>query len=411
MGPTGEQQNADEPGRTSRAGSAGQTQVAAPAPGLSSPDRLLALQRAAGNRAVARLITGSTQREARPGSRPERAMAYAVTPTDRPLQRSFFGKIWGGIKSAASAVWSGVKGAASWVWEGAKRLGSEVVEWLKTAGSAVWDAIKWLGEKAWEGIRAIGIAAFEKLALLGSLAWDFVSFMPARLWRVVIDGWEGISGVLSWLWKGITGGVSWAWAWDGFKRGLAWCGQTLLQLFELVGGGDALQFVWGLIFHTRQLTDDERNASLSVHGPGLIPYDEVRVDQDSFMVKLGMWINRIFDPTAGPRAVTTMHIIQAPKTLDLETTVHELTHVAQYQKIGAVYMPQALHAQGTAMGYDYGNLAQARTDGKHFTDFNREQQAQICEDYYLAKNGRPTYYHGTQADLEPFIQDMRTGAF
>jgi hypothetical protein len=109
--------------------------------------------------------------------------------------------------------------------------------------------------------------------------------------------------------------------------------------------------------------------------------------------------------------MTTMHIIQAADHLDLPTAVHELTHVAQYEKIGAVYMPQALHAQYTTMGYDYGDLTQARADGKHFSDFNREQQAQICEDHYLVATGGTPEYTGTAANLAPFIEDMRTGAF
>ena len=63
------------------------------------------------------------------------------------------------------------------------------------------------------------------------------------------------------------------------------------------------------------------------------------------------------------------------------------------------------------MGYNYGDLVQARADGKHFSDFNREQQAQICEDYYKVKTGATADYAGTEASLAPFIEDMRTGAF
>lgn len=398
------QQPADEAASAQRSSEAPAHAGAGPSPALSSPERILALQRAAGNRAVARLVA-----EARPVARlVADSQRHDTPPAQRSLQRSIFGKIWGGIKKAASAVWSGVTGAASWVWEGAKRLGGEVVDWLKGAGSAVWDAIEWMGDKAWEGLKAVGLAAFEKLALLGSLAWDFIRFLPARFWRVVIDGWDGISGLFSWLWKGVTGKATWAEAWNAFKQ---WGIQTLVQLLELVGVGEALQFAWGLVFHTRPLSQEERNASLAVHPAGLIPYDEVRVDQNSYMVSLGQWINKFSDPTATKRPMTTMHIIQAAEALDLETAVHELTHVAQYEKVGAVYMPQALHAQFSAMGYDYGDLRHARAGGKHFADFNREQQAQICEDYYLVANGRSGMYSGTKADLQPFIEDMRTGAF
>jgi hypothetical protein len=110
-----------------------------------------------------------------------------------------------------------------------------------------------------------------------------------------------------------------------------------------------------------------------------------------------------------------MHIIHAPSSLTLPVAVHELTHVAQYEKVGAVYMPQALHGQGSPAGYDYkygfGSLAAARTAGQHFSDLNREQQASICEDYYKVKNGGIAEFGATEAELDPFIADMRSGAF
>lgn len=106
-----------------------------------------------------------------------------------------------------------------------------------------------------------------------------------------------------------------------------------------------------------------------------------------------------------------MHIVHAPKLLSLPIAVHELTHVAQYEKIGAMYMPQALHGQGSSMGYSYGNLTAARAAGKKYRSFNREQQASIAEDYYRVKHGMTPEYGATQAELQPFIDDMRKGGF
>ena len=435
--------------------------------GASGPERVLALQSAIGNASVARLAARSARCE---GDRPaqwaasavgcvagdardrsarvaaggpgaprsagdsavlDTATAGVVTPPatpERRLARSFWGRLWGGIKSVGSAIGSAavavggavktaavavggaVRDAATWVWDGAKAAGQWAVDWLSKAGTAVWDAVKWFGAGAWTIIKAVGTVLFEKLALLGSLAWDFIRFLPFRLWRLVIEGWDLVSGLIGWLWKGVKGGVSWAWVWDGFKRGLNWCIETLIRMLELFGITDALQFVWGLIFHTRNLTDDERKASELVHGKNLIPYWEVRVDEGSYMVKLGQWLNSFTDPNAQERAITTMHIIQAPKGIDLETTVHELTHVVQYEKTGAVYMPQALHGQASAMGYDYGDLAKASAEGKHYRDFNREQQAQIAEDYYVVKTtGTPGRYKATEAQLDPYIEEMRKG--
>jgi hypothetical protein len=191
-----------------------------------------------------------------------------------------------------------------------------------------------------------------------------------------------------------------------------WAFGLLVQALEVVGIVDGLQLIWGMIFHTRELTQPEIDASKSVHGEHLVPYEKTRVDQHSFLVRLGKWVNQLFgDKNAGERAITTFHIIHAPAVLDIETAVHELTHVAQYEYVGAVYMPQALHGQASDMGYDYGDLAKARTENKHYKDFNREQQAQIAEDYYLVTHGGTPRYGGTTADLEPFIDEMKAGAF
>ena len=68
--------------------------------------------------------------------------------------------------------------------------------------------------------------------------------------------------------------------------------------------------------------------------------------------------------------------------------VHELVHVYQYERAGSRYFAEALLAQHEA-GYDYGGAAalqlSARARGRHLRDFNREQQAQIVQDYYMQR--------------------------
>jgi hypothetical protein len=440
------------------------------------PANLLALQRQIGNASVARLIGEAERRRApvgplapaRPGQEPSRtspdpgaagfaALQRAVatragrtaesalpesavqTPDLTParqetVQRSFFGKVWGGIKHAASAVGSGVKtaatavggavktaatavagavsAAADAVWDGAKAAGNWAVDWLRRAGSAVVDAIRWFGPKAWDVIKVIGTAAWEKLSLLGELAWDFVSLMPIRVWHAVISQWDALAAALSTLLAGVSGGITWAWAKQALISAGFWAFEVLVHVLEVVGIVDAFQFVWGLVFHVRELTEDEIKASQSVHGLDLIPYAKTRVDQHSFMVRLGKGINKLLgDPNASERAITTFHIIHAPEKLPIEVAVHELTHVAQYEHVGAAYMPQALHGQVSEMGYDYGNLTTARAEGKHYCDFNREQQAQMAEDYYLVRHKQAAEYKATEAELEPFMVEMRAGQF
>jgi hypothetical protein len=60
---------------------------------------------------------------------------------------------------------------------------------------------------------------------------------------------------------------------------------------------------------------------------------------------------------------------------------------------------------------DYGDLTAARAAGQHSADFNREQQASICEDCYDVTNGLRPDYGATEAELDPFIAGMRAGKF
>ena len=83
------------------------------------------------------------------------------------------------------------------------------------------------------------------------------------------------------------------------------------------------------------------------------------------------------------------------------TLIHELTHVWQYEQIGAVYMPRALRAQFSAKAYDYGGAAALRAFSLKDQDllaFNLEQQADIVEDYFRIRNGLPPHWGGGRAD-------------
>lgn len=165
---------------------------------------------------------------------------------------------------------------------------------------------------------------------------------------------------------------------------------------------DSLQRSIEGAFGLRRLTGAEIAASRSVHG-SLIDYDPVRVIPSSWFTKLSQM-----------RAFVSFNIIHYPNDhLSLDTCCHELTHVAQYQAIGARYIPEAIHAQHTG-GYSYGNLGTARSQGKTYRDFNREQQAQIAMDYYrvVIANQSPTSSgSGSAADYTHFIQQMRSGSY
>ena len=311
---------------------------------------------------------------------------------------------WDGITGALAWLWTGLKGAAGAAYDAV----TGIFSWL---GSGLSGALDWLAEGLASGavwaLDFIMDPSVEKLqqALLGTLSWVWDGIKGFAQWGV-----DGVVAAAKWAWSGIKEFGSWLW--DGLLGGLTWMGLVLLHLLELAGVGEALQLIWGLIFRLRPLTAAEQTASESVHPRGLVPYWQVRVDDDSYLIKIGTALASAFKTKVSPGAITTMHIIHAPKGgLSLPTAVHELTHVAQYELVGAVYMPEALHAQGSAAGYDYGDLTAARAAGQHFADFNREQQASICEDYYDVINGLRPDYGATKAELDPFIADMRAGKF
>ncbi len=342
-----------------------------------------------------------------------------------------------------------VGGLASDAWEGLKSLGEAAWRQLSAAGAAVWRGIKWFGSRAWDAIRTVGVFLWEKLCFYGDTLWTFISNIPIRLWRLIVDAWDGITGMASWLadgfsgflrWlgSGLVGAASWAidflsnpsldklgdavkrfvgwlgdgaigalgWLWDGITGGVQWALTVALHLLELLGVGEALSALWGTIFHLRPLMDSEINASGSIHGAGQIPYNMIWVDEGSVFTKVN-----------GGRAVTTMHILHVahPGAMSNDLAVHELTHVAQYENTGAIYMAQAIHAQIAGSQYDYGDLT-----GKHFSDLDREAQAELCQDYYLVGGDKalPTATKttlggtvNTVAKMRPLIAEMRAGQY
>lgn len=385
--------------------------------------------------------------------------------------------VWEGLKSLGGTAWSWLKAAGSKVWQAIKWFGNKSWEMIKTLGVVLWEKLVWLGQNAWsyisniprrawrlvvhswEGIKGAagwiwsgleGAAKHVWKAIHGTFHWlkdgfsgllgwlgdglgkgakwayDFIkSPSLAKLWDGLLGGlsWlgEGITGFAKWGWRGIQGAALWAWEgvkglagwiWDGITGTVKWLGKRFMLILDLLGVGEALQVIWGLIFRMRRLTPTEISASLMVHPAGMIPYDLIRVDENSIISSMG-----------GGSAVTTMHIIHSPKGgIFTDTMVHELTHVAQYENVGSVYMAEAIHAQtvhgrtgggiGSGDAYDYtrtGTLAAQTAAGLKYKDLNRESQAELVQDYYIQLNSSFTKL--PQADYLPFINDMQNGEF
>lgn len=139
------------------------------------------------------------------------------------------------------------------------------------------------------------------------------------------------------------------------------------------------EFLWRKLNKTQPLSQEQIDSASSVLGPPPIAYPRVQISQ-------GGRLNIIFQRNR-QRAFTTFHTLNLPDETSLAIVVHELTHVCQFEQVGTKYMWQALKAQleQGAEAYQYGGPDGLVTDqgvNKRFSDYNREQQAQIAQDYF-----------------------------
>ncbi len=161
-----------------------------------------------------------------------------------------------------------------------------------------------------------------------------------------------------------------------------------------------MDLLWQIIKpNTRRLTPVEEQEARTVFGDS-INYRRVRIDEHSLIAWLGAKLNN-----CSGMGVTTFHTINfnekiktAAGNSNMKWLIHELAHVAQMEHVGSKYLVEALYAQATE-GYEYTPGAKP-----HLCDFNREQQASLAADYYIARiSGRTT------APYDTCIAELRAG--
>lgn len=172
-----------------------------------------------------------------------------------------------------------------------------------------------------------------------------------------------------------------------------WLHLFLVQLFDLVGGPEICQFVMHLGMHTTPLTAAEWAAAQTIFGPKNLRYHDVRVAH-------GGILNAIFRYNGGLAFATwyTIHLPGGENRVgergggngrqNLSLLIHELTHIFQYHHVGTRYLGEAIYYLITTRRdcYQYGGFAGLSAcwqQGKKFSQFNREQQAQIIQDYFV----------------------------
>lgn len=221
---------------------------------------------------------------------------------------------------------------------------------------------------------------------------NLVRDFPARSGRLAITLVAGSKTLLLaplFIWRALRLRTFWQEARRWACQTAVWLHLLLVQLFDLVGGPEICQFVMHLGMHTTPLTAAEITAVQSIFGPNNLRYREVRIAQ-------GGILNLIFRYNGGLAFATwyTIHLPGIEENGDgngranLALLVHELTHVFQYHHVGSRYLGEAIYYLIITQRncYHYGGatgLQSCAQQGKLFCQFNREQQAQIVQDYFV----------------------------
>jgi hypothetical protein len=253
-------------------------------------------------------------------------------------------------------------------------------------------SVEWLGERAADARQWLR---------------NLVRFLPARVARLVVTLQGGLLGVLLFAPGGLRawrrGGQAEVQPWlhSRQQQGSIRLVQLLLQVLDLFGVPEVFALVWRGLTRTSRLTAEEVAAATAVLGPHALRYEDVRIAK-------GGILNFVFRLN-GNRAFAVFHTINLPATGrhtrdHLDIVLHELVHVCQYERAGSRYFAEALLAQRRE-GYGYGGaegLHLAHSHGRRLRDFNREQQAQIVQDYFVHLDEDRTAY-------EPYIGELRQG--
>lgn len=177
-------------------------------------------------------------------------------------------------------------------------------------------------------------------------------------------------------------------------------GQFIAKVFDVCAFPAFMDRLWQIVkLNTRSLTRIEEQEARSIFG-NRINYQKVHIDEASFIAWLGTKLKR-----CSGMGVATFHTINFNRKLntaagssDMKWLIHELTHVVQMEHTGSQYLAEAFHAQATA-GYVYRS-----GEKRHFREYNREQQACIVADYYIARCSG-----GSTAAYDPYIAELRAG--
>jgi hypothetical protein len=176
------------------------------------------------------------------------------------------------------------------------------------------------------------------------------------------------------------------------NRILNWWIELAIYFCDIFGLPEFYETLMDFVkFNSRSLYDWEIELAKTVFGDS-INYKRVRIDELS-----------LTGPKQKNFCYVSFYIINSWGSMKNSTLLHELTHVWQFEQMGSVYIPKALKAQNSKMGYNYGGvsaLKASKEQGKSFLSFNIEQQGDIISDYFRIKEGyQPKWGMGCHHDL------------
>lgn len=177
-------------------------------------------------------------------------------------------------------------------------------------------------------------------------------------------------------------------------------GLVIAKILDICAFPAVMDYLWQIIkFDTRNFTEIEQQEAKSIF-ENRINYQKVHIDEASFIA----WMVAKLKKYSG-MGITTFHTINFNRKLntaagnsDMKWLIHELTHVAQMENTGSQYLVEAFYAQASE-GYKY-----RLGEKKHFREYNREQQACIVADYYIARCSR-----SSTAAYDPYIIELKVG--
>ncbi len=153
---------------------------------------------------------------------------------------------------------------------------------------------------------------------------------------------------------------------------LQWLLEWPLLVLDLSGLFDLYEILctW-CKWHTKPLTQRQRELAKRVFGSSM-NLDAVRID---YRARIGT--------RRGKMAYVSFATINCFESMRDPHLIHELVHIWQYERVGAVYIVRAILAQLSEKGYDYGGkIGLLANKDRGLEGFNYEQQGDIAADFY-----------------------------